>query len=241
MLFRSGSSANVASRFQAAGCSSLAFTPKLKLGLTGKGQTKSGKHPTLTANLTQKAGQANISSAKVTLPLSIALDPNNSKRVCAFATAQAVHGGAVGCPANTVVGTASATTPLLSQPLTGKVYLVQGVRTNQQGQQIRTLPSLLIPLRGQIALDLRAKTSVSGGKLVTTFPTIPDAAVSKFTLKMNGGRHGILVITGRGRNICGEKQVTDATLGAQSGKTMSSAITMSTPCAAASKATHRDE
>ena len=97
----------------------------------------------------------------MTLPLSLALDPNNSKHVCAFATAQAVHGGAVGCPANTIVGTASAMTPLLSQPLSGNVYLVQGIRFNAQGQQIRTLPTLLVPLSGQIALDLRAQTSVS--------------------------------------------------------------------------------
>jgi hypothetical protein len=225
-----GVTANDSTRFQAAGCSSLAFSPKLKLSLTGKGKTRSGDHPTLTANLTQKAGQANIKSAKVTLPLSLALDPNNSKHVCAFATAQAVHGGAVGCPTSTVVGTASAKTPLLSQQLTGKVYLVQGIRTNAHGQQIRTLPSLLVPLRGQIALDLRAKTSVSKGKLVTTFPTVPDVPVSSFKLNLSGGKKGLLVITGRGRSICGSKQTSAATLDAQSGKQESSSIAMATPC-----------
>ena len=225
-----GVTANDSTRFQAAGCSNLAFSPKLKLSLTGKGKTRSGDHPTLTANLTQKAGQANIKSAKVTLPLSLALDPNNSKHVCAFATAQAVHGGAVGCPTSTVVGTASAKTPLLSQSLSGKVYLVQGIRTNAQGQQIRTLPSLLVPLRGQIALDLRAKTSVSKGKLVTTFPTVPDVPVSSFKLNLSGGKKGLLVITGRGRSICGSKQTSAATLDAQSGKQESSSIAMATPC-----------
>ena len=145
----------MASRFQVGGCQSLGFGPKLKLSLTGKGKTKSGNHPTLLANLTTKSGQANIDSAKVTLPLSLALDPNNSKVVCPFATAQAVHGGAVGCKANTIVGKVTATTPLLSKPLTGNVYLVQGIRFSH-GQQIKTLPTLLIPLRGQIALDLRA-------------------------------------------------------------------------------------
>ena len=191
-----GASANDSSRFQVGGCSSLAFTPKLKLGLSGKGKTKSGDHPTLTANLTQTSGQANIKSAKVTLPLSLALDPNNSKHVCAFATAQAVHGGAVGCPSSTIVGSATAKTSLLSSPLSGKVYLVQGIRTNAQGQQIKTLPSLLVPLRGQVALDLRAQTSVSKGKLVTTFPTVPDIPVSSFKLNISGGKKGLLVITG---------------------------------------------
>jgi len=227
--------ANLSNRFQVGGCSSLGFTPKLKIALTGKGKTKSGDHPTLTATLTDPAGQANIQSAKVALPLSIALDPNNSQHVCATATADAVQGGAVGCPDNTIVGTANVVTPLLDQPLTGNVYLVQGVRTNKQGQQVKTLPSLLVPLRGQIALDLRAQTSVSGGKLVTTFPTIPDAAVSTFTLKIDGGKKGLLVVTGRGLNICAKKQVGNANFGAQSGKTHAGNMTLTTPCSKAAK------
>jgi hypothetical protein len=218
------------SPFQVGGCLALGFSPKLKLSLTGKGKTRSGDHPTLKANLTQKSGQANIKSAKVTLPLSLALDPKNSKHVCAFATAQAVHGGTVGCPSSTIVGSASAKTPLLSAPLSGKIYLVQGIRTNAQGQQIRTLPSLLVPLRGAVALDLRAKTSVSKGKLVTTFPTVPDVPVSSFKLNISGGKKGLLVITGRGRSICGKVQKSAATLKAQSGKQESSSITMATPC-----------
>ena len=132
--------------------------------------------------------------------------------MCPFATAQAVHGGAVGCKANTMVGTATATTPLLAKPLSGKVYLVQGIRISQ-GQQIKTLPTLLIPLRGQIALDLRAKTSVNGGgALVNTFANVPDVPVSSFKLNINGGPKGLLVITGRGKSICKSAQTSAATL-----------------------------
>jgi hypothetical protein len=228
-----GISAPISSRFQVGGCQALGFSPTLKMALSGKGKTHSGNHPTLTSTLTQGPGQANISSARVTLPLSMALDPNNSQHVCDYDVATAVHGGPVPCPASTIIGTATAVTPLLSQALTGDVYLVQGIRFNAQGQRIRTLPTLLIPLRGQIALDLRAKTSVNsaaGGALVTTFSTIPDAPVSKFSLTIFGGPKGILVITGRGRSICNAKQVATASFGAQSGKTKSSSITMRTPC-----------
>ena len=135
--------------------------------------------------------------------------------------------------------TATAYTPLLSQPLSGKVYLVQGYRTNSKGQRIHTYPTLLIPLRGQIALDLRASTDVSPtDKLVTTFSTIPDATVSKFVLTINGGPKGLIVITGRGRTICGTSQVTDASFGAQSGKTATQNVTMSTPACQAKHAKH---
>ena len=108
--------------------------------------------------------------------------------------------GAVNCPAKTIVGKATAVSPLLPHPLSGNVYLVQGIRTNAKGQQIKTLPSLLIPLKGDVQLNLHAKTSVDGaGRLISTFSGIPDAAVSNFKLTINGGRKGILVVTGRGQ------------------------------------------
>jgi hypothetical protein len=117
---------------------------------------------------------------------------------------------------------------------------VQGIRFGAQGQAIHTLPSLLIPLRGQIALDLRAQSSVNGaGALVTTFSTIPDAPVSRFTLQITGGPKGLLVITGRGRSICGRSQVSNATLGAQSGKTDAMSVTMSKPCKPVRQKGHR--
>jgi len=231
-----GASEAVSSPFQVGSCQELPFFPSLGIKLTGKGQTTSGKHPTLIAALKEPAGQANLASAKVTLPLSLALDPTNSNVVCPYAVAQAVHGGAVGCPTDTIVGSATAISPLLSKPLTGPVYLVQGIRFNKQGEQIRTLPTLLLPLRGQIALDLRATTSVNGaGQLVSTFSGIPDAAVSSFNLTINGGSKGILVITGRGRNICSARQTAGVTLGAHSGKLDSFNINVARPCAGTTK------
>jgi hypothetical protein len=230
-----GLSHPVSSRLQVGDCQKLPFSPKLLMALAGKRRTTSGTHPTLTATLSASGG-ANLHSARVTLPLSMALDPFNSQHVCSYPVALAVHGGAVSCPPTTIVGSASATTPLLDQPLTGPVYLVQGIRFNNRHQQIRTLPTLLIPLRGQVALDLRARSSVDGaGRLVTTFSSIPDASVSSFKLTITGGPKGLLVITGVGQSICKAPQVATATLGAQSGKTESVSVNMSTPCGKAGK------
>jgi hypothetical protein len=226
-----GLNAPLSSRFQVGGCQELAFAPKLKLVLSGKGQTTDGKHPGVTATLTMPAtGDANIHSAKVALPLSLALDPANSQHVCSYDVALAVHGGDVPCPANTQVGTATVITPLLDQPLTAKVYLVQGIRFNKQGQRIRTLPTLLIGLRGQIALDLRASSSVdSGNHLVTTFSTVPDAPVTSFTLNITGGKSGILVVTHH-QNVCKGTQNASTVFGAQSGKTSTQTVKLGTPC-----------
>jgi hypothetical protein len=217
--------AKATSPFQATGCSSLPFSPQLSVALTGTGQTKPGDHPNLIANLTSPGlGQANVRSAELTLPLSMALDPLNSSHVCPVAKAKADS-----CPASTIIGKATVVTPLLPSPLRGPVFLVQGI-IYVHGHPYRTTPSLLVTLRGQIALDLRAQTSIGKRfQLVTTFQKVPDAALSSFTLQITGGRHGILVVTGN-KSLCVRPQIATDQLIAQSGATRGGSVTMSTPC-----------
>ncbi len=219
-------SATGSSPFQATGCRALAFSPSFGVGLSGNRQTTAGGHPTLTATITSSLGQSNLRSASVTLPLSLALDPRNSMHVCSVAASDSDT-----CPADTAVGTARVVTPVLTQPLTGTVYLVQGIRTAPNGQQIRTLPALLITLRGGVAIDLRGQTSVdSRSRLVTTFPGAPDVPFSSFALTIKGGGHGVLVVTGNA-NLCKGRQTALAAFGAQSGATKDLAVPIEVPCA----------
>ena len=216
-----GTSASGSQRFQVGGCGDLGFSPTFKMNFKGKAN-HAGKHPTLNVTLTQPGRQANLSSVKLTLPLSIALDAKNSQHVCAVSAAAADN-----CPASTLIGHATANTPDLSGPLSGNVYLVQGLRTNSSGQTIKTLPALLVTLRGQIALDLTGKTTVSHNKLVTTFGSIPDAAISKFALTINGGSRGILVTT---KSLCRSKQVARVNEVGQNGKSHNASPKISTSC-----------
>jgi hypothetical protein len=211
-------------------CGALAFAPKTAIGLTGATQTRDGKHPGVDANVTQPAGQANIKNVEVTLPLTFALDPDNAETLCEY------DDGLKGvCPEKSAIGTATARTPLLDRPLSGKVYFVKGVRFNAKGQRIRTLPTLLVSLRGEIALDLRATTAVDKkSRLVTTFAGIPDAAVSSFRMMLNGGKHGILVVTS-GKDVCSGKQKASVVATGQNGKKQTSTATLSTPCSPAPK------
>src|SRR5262249_54149770 len=169
---------------------------------------------------------------RVALPLSLALDPNNSQHVCDHDQAAAVHGGDVPCLASTIVGSATAVTPLLANPLKANVYLVQGLRTTTAGRVVKTLPTLLVPLRGPdgVALDLRAQSSVVASKLVTTFSSIPDAPVSKFVLSITGGSKGILAVTGN-KSLCEQGKVANTQDDAQSGKRATPNVTLTTPCA----------
>lgn len=201
-------------------CAKLPFAPKISMVLSGKNQTNAGKHPTLAATVTQSAGQANIEFSQVTLPLSLALDPNNSEHVCSVKDANADK-----CPASTLIGSANVTTPLLSSPLTGKVYLVQGY-AYVNGHKVRSFPAMLVALRGQTAIDLNAQTSVSKhSQLVTTFSSLPDLPMSSFTLTINGGKKGILVAN---NNLCKRAQKAGVVFKGHNGASRSRNVTMAT-------------
>jgi len=223
----SGALVSPASTFQVANCAALSFAPKLSLALGGRGQTTDGKHPALSASVTQGAGQANLQKMTAELPLALALDPDNaqSDRLCTFeAGAKTIPD----CPARSIVGTATAVTPVLDQPLSGPVYFIKNIRVDPKtGRPIRTLPTLAIVLQGGgVQLVLRATTAVVDGKLVTTFGKIPDTPVRSFTLNLNGGKEGILVITGAG--VCNATQLADLTMDAQNGRVVADDVTIAT-------------
>ncbi|MFL5844279.1 MAG: hypothetical protein ACJ762_06255 [Solirubrobacteraceae bacterium] len=188
------------SPFQVTGCDKLAYRPKLAIGLTGAKETRDGGHPGVVAVATQQPGEAGIKKVEVALPLALALDPDNAQELCEYEA-----GLKYDCPATSIVGQATAVSPLLNKPLTGPVYFVKNVRFNAQGQPIRTLPTLLVKLAGEIAVNLRANTNVdSRNRLVNTFgltDAIPDAPISSFTLAIDGGRHGIVAVT-HDQDVC---------------------------------------
>jgi hypothetical protein len=219
-----GTQRAVASRFQAANCAALGFKPGLSIALTGKGQTTDDKHPGLTAHLVPRVGDANAKKVVAQLPLSLALDPDNANGLC-----EPTDAAANKCSAATIVGTAKGVS-ILHVPLSGPVYFVRGVRTDpKSGRQIRTLPKLYIPLSGEgVRINVNASSEVVDDRLVTTFDNLPDAPLSSFDLTINGGKHGILVVSGT--NICRANQETDSQFTGQNGKTATAVVSMATPC-----------
>jgi hypothetical protein len=181
----------VTSPFQVADCASLGFAPKLALSL--KGGTKRGDTPAFKAVLTYPKGSyANIAKSVVTLPHSEFLEQAHIGTVCT--RAQFKEGKVPGekCPPASIYGKAEATTPLLSEPLKGSVYLRSSTHN---------LPDLVAALHNNqvdFALDGRID-SVKGGRIRNTFETVPDAPVSKFVLEMQGGKKGLLV---NSTNLC---------------------------------------
>ena len=225
-----GTTATVNQPFHASNCRKLKFKPKLTIRLTGKKQTKTGGHPGIRALLTQPKGQANIESATTTLPLTLALDTKRaqSNDLCEYEPSKAAS-----CPRRSIIGRVRAVSPLLKRPLSGPVYFAKNVRTNKRGNAIRTLPSLVLALRGEISLNVRANTDSKAGKLITIFPTIPDAPVTRFALNLKGGRRGIVQVTksrtGRNINICG-RQTARVEFDAHNGRRHDFNVRMKTPC-----------
>jgi hypothetical protein len=159
------------------------------LDLRLKGGTKRAKFPKLIATLKQPSGQANIRRVSVALPHSEFLEQGHIGTICTR-----VQFAADQCPAASVYGEAEAVSPLLDQPLKGNVYL----RSSNN-----KLPDLVVALRGPayqpVEIDLAGRIDSVNGGIRNSFELVPDAPVSKFVLRMRGGKKGLLV---NSTNIC---------------------------------------
>ncbi len=172
----------------------------------------------------------------VRLPRSLALDPDNAQALCEYDVGIKPdlenH-----CPKGSIIGRARAISPLLNKPLAGNVYFVKNVRIDKQtGNRIRTLPMIIVALRGEVAINLRGVSSTTkNGRLVNTFANVPDAPISQFNLNIRGGRNGILAVTRTRRariNICAAgKQVAEADMDGHNGKRFDRDIAFKKPCA----------
>jgi hypothetical protein len=225
MVSTSGAIHQATQHFQVGDCQALRLRPRLRLRLTGRKQLRDKGHPGVRAVLRQGPGQANLKKVRVKLPLSLALDPNRAQSddLCEFEAGQRVD-----CPRSSIIGRARAFTPVLNRPLTGPVYFVKNVRVHPRtGNLIRTLPTLLIPLKGEVDIHLRAQSDTQRGKLVNTFSSVPDAPVSRFELVLRGGRRGILIVNG---NPCRRNRIADVQMDGQNGKRRDRGVKIRMPC-----------
>jgi hypothetical protein len=217
-----GATAVLSTPFKVGGCSGLAMKQRLALRLTGKTQHADGKHPGISATLTDRGGGANLQRVVTKLPLALALDPDNAQALCKPAQRLARA-----CPAKSIVGRASGRS-VLPSALTGPVYFVEATRRGPSGRVIRTFPNLWIPLQGDgVTIDITASSSVDTlGRLVTTFDTLPDAPISEFRLTIDGGKHGIIAVSDK-RGTCDRTMVIDTQFTGQNGKVLETPVTAS--------------
>jgi hypothetical protein len=192
-------------------CGALNFRPKLAFKL--KGGTNRGDFQALTATLTTGKKEANISRVAVTLPHSEFLEQAHIGTVCTK-----VQFAQKACPDASIYGYAEAVTPLLDQPLKGPVYLRSSTHR---------LPDLVAALRGQFNLELAGRIDSVNERIRTSFETVPDAPVTKFVLRMRGGKKSLLV---NSRNLCKATGKAEVKMVGQNGKHHNEAPVVKNSC-----------
>ncbi len=183
-----GAVANVSSRFQVGNCAGMPFRPKMSLKIGGRGRTRPGITVPFQTVIKMTPGQSNMRSVRVNLPDNInARLPVINRNSCALAVFQAGR-----CPESLAIGTATAITPLLRDPLRGKAYFVRN--------PARRIPDLVVALKGQVDIDVTGRVTIPRDlTLATTFDTVPDVPITKFTLNLVAGRSGPIGTIG---NLC---------------------------------------
>ena len=199
-----GATQEVSSPFQATGCDALPYAPKMTA--TSRAARR-GDPAGLTVNLSQVPGEANTKSVSVKLPPQLGARLSTVSQACAQDTFKA---DPATCNAGSKVGTVSAVTPLLAEPLGGTVYLAQGAK----GQ----LPTLEAVLQGSgITVDLSGTLNLGNG-IQSTFGTVPDVPISSFRLTLPpAASNSALAANG---DLCASSLPFNATILGQNGKTV---------------------
>ncbi|HWF53516.1 MAG TPA: hypothetical protein VG223_02755 [Solirubrobacteraceae bacterium] len=152
------------------GCSSLAYAPTLTAAAT-RDPSDSGVQ--LLAEVTQAAGEATSKSIALTLPSAIVPNPGAAGELCSSPTATFSN-----C---TKLGAVSLSTPLVSSPLLGGVYLTG----------TSTAPSLTLAFPAPFPFTITG--AISGDKI--TFNPVPDVPLTRLVLFTTSGTGGLFATT----------------------------------------------
>jgi uncharacterized repeat protein (TIGR01451 family) len=204
-----GASAGVSSRFQAAGCQSLAFGPKFGVSTSAHASRANGA--SLDVKLSYPTGslgaQANIKRVRVELPKALPSRLSTLQKAC---TAKQFETNPAGCPPASVVGHAVVHTQVLPVALEGPAYFV-----SHGGE---AFPNLILVLQGDgVTIQLVGDTAIKGGVTSSTFASTPDVPIETFELVLPEGEHSALAANG---DLCRQKLAMPTAFTAQNGTTL---------------------
>ncbi len=225
-----GMTAQASSHFQVTNCAALKFSPKFKVSTSGHTSRSDGG--SLTAKLSFPSAPlgtyTNIAKVKVELPKQLPSRLTTLQKACSATTFEA---NPAKCPAASVVGHATAVTPILPVPLTGPAYFV-----SHGGE---AFPSLIVVLQGYgVTVDLVGATFINKhGITSSTFNAVPDVPVGSFELTLPEGPFSALAANG---DLCKSRLAMPTAFLAQNGAEIHESTPIAvTGCAKAKKAGRR--
>jgi hypothetical protein len=202
----------LSSPFQVTGCDKLAFAPAFAASAGGHPTKKGGL--SFDVRVTQPAHQANLREVMLQLPKELPSRLETLNQACPAATFEA--GPPPGaCGEAGKAGTATVSTPVLPDPLSGPAYLV-----SHGGE---SFPDLDLILHGDngVTVVLVGHTHISQATGITTstFETLPDVPISSVDVSLPAGPKSVLGAL-KLKTLCGEHLVAPTTLVSQSGATI---------------------
>ncbi len=202
-----GTTINPTAPFAVTGCAGLRFAPRLTATTQAKASDR-GAGASLHLTITNPTGSnATVRSIVVELPGALRPRLSAIQHACLATGANTIVPSA--CPPESLIGTATVSTPMLNTPLTGAIYLVAHGGT--------TLPSLVLLLQGDgVKAELTGALAINRkGSISAAFRTLPDAPIAAFQLDMPRGPHSLLGAT---TNPCANPLKLPYRLTSQNGK-----------------------
>jgi hypothetical protein len=175
-----GATETLSSPYRVSGCNHLGFRPRFRVALTDGGRLRKHDPVGLRVSAHFRRADTSMRSLFVSMPPALKLSIAKLKEICSRPDARRNL-----CPPGSKIGTSRARTPLLGEPLTGSIYIVQ---PRGDGE-----PDLWVELTGGgMNLAVHGTTATDHGRFATRLAGLPDIPLTDFTMQLGSASESLL-------------------------------------------------